>query len=114
MDLRSKLAFLKARPLLKCMNKNEALEEHAATWRENGLRVGAATGDRLRYKIESSRPFGGGGASTDSSASIASDAAARYCTRYVVDVQLNGHWTDDRCGAEDTQMDPAPTAIVRK
>lgn len=112
MDLSTKLAFLKARPVLKCMNKNEALAEHDATWRTNGLVVNTS-GGKLAYRILSQRSFSGdcdppSSDSTDSGTSGVQSGTAdqqqQHCVRYTVDVMLNDHWTDERCGIDDTQM----------
>lgn len=81
MNLDKKLAYLRTNKILKCMNKHEVLAEHDATWRVNGLRD-------LKY-TEIARK--------------ALDPAGKG-TKVTVDVMLNGHWTDGRCGIEDTQL----------
>jgi hypothetical protein len=81
MDLTKKLDFLRTHKVLKCMNKHEVLEEHARTWQQNGLRD-------LRY-LETARE------------SLDADGLASKIT---VDVLLNKHWTDARCGIDDSQL----------
>jgi hypothetical protein len=81
MNLDKKLAFLRTNKILKCMNKHEVLNEHEATWHRNGLQD-------LRYEElgrESLHPSG-------------------HATKITVDVLLNRHWTDERCGIDDTQL----------
>ena len=81
MDLSGKLAYLKSNAILKCMNKREVLDEHAATWRTNGLRD-------LQYAVLARGSIGGN----------------ERASKVTVDVQLNNHWTDQRSGIEDTQL----------
>jgi len=81
MNLDKKLAFLRTNKILKCMNKHEVLAEHDRTWRTNGLK-------NLHYK-ELSR--------------VALDKQGK-CLKITVDVELNNHWTDERCGIADTQL----------
>jgi hypothetical protein len=81
MNLDSKLAYLRTNKLLKCMNKHELLQEHEATWRQNGLKD-------LRYTELSREDLDPSGCAS----------------KITVDVQLNGHWTDSRCGLDDTQL----------
>lgn len=81
MNLDAKLAYLRTNKLLKCMNKHELLQEHEKTWRTNGLKD-------LSYEVlgrESLHPSG-------------------CASKVTVDVQLNKHWTDSRCGISDTQL----------
>ncbi len=80
MSLDDKLDFLRAHKTWKCMNKNEVLDEHDATWKSNGL-VG------LRYQEIACRPLN------------------EHCVKVKVDVQGNNHWTDVVCGLDDTQYD---------
>lgn len=81
MNLDKKLAFLRTNKILKCMNKHEVLAEHDATWRSNGLHD-------LKYTEVARKAL---------------DPAGK-CIKVTVDVMLNGHWTDDRCGIDDTQL----------
>ncbi|KAJ1421893.1 nucleotide-diphospho-sugar transferase [Ochromonadaceae sp. CCMP2298] len=81
MGIHKKMAFLKANRVLKCMNKTEVLQEHVQTWKSNGL-------SNLHYT------------------EISREAPNDTCTKVTVDVELNrGHWTDDRSGIADPQMD---------
>ena len=81
MNLDKKLAFLRTNKILKCMNKHELLEEHEETWQVNGLKD-------LRFEeIRRENLHASGSAS-----------------KITVDVQLNNHWTDSRCGIDDTQL----------
>jgi hypothetical protein len=81
MNLDQKLAFLRTDKLLKCMNKHEVLEEHARTWKMNGLT------DLEFSKVKQEFLFG-----------------EEYCVKHTVDVGINHHWTDDRSGITDTQL----------
>lgn len=80
MDLDEKLSYLRENKLLKCMNKNELLREHAETWKENGL-------SHLKYT------------------ELERTCIGMIAVRIKVDVELNGgHWSDERCGMEDNQF----------
>ena len=68
-SLEEKLQTLRAHREWKCNVKWEALNEHAATWRRNGLAD-------LDYSLLATEPLG------------------PHATKYTVDVKLNGHWTD--------------------
>lgn len=81
MDLGKKLDFLRTNKVLKCMNKHEVLEEHATTWQKNGLAD-------LEYQETGRERLDAGG----------------FASRITVDVRLNNHWTDKRCGIDDTQL----------
>lgn len=81
MNLEKKLAYLRTNRILKCMNKIEVLAEHESTWRTNGLHD-------LHYQELARESL---------------DKSGR-CTKVTVDVQLNKHWTDSRCGIDDTQL----------
>lgn len=80
--MNKKLAFLRTNKVLKCMNKIEVLKEHDKTWQQNGL-------SDLEF-LEISR--------------VTVDAESKYASKLTVDVQLNKHWTDERCGIQDSQM----------
>lgn len=75
MGLPEKLLFLKQHKEWKNIKKWEVLEEHAETWRENGLAD-------LKYNVITTRKL------------------SRYCTVYTVDVLLNNHWSDNICGVD--------------
>ncbi len=95
LSLGAKLGFLKEHQL-KCMNKTEVLKEHETTWRTNGLVVEG--GGPLSYR-EVSR----------------TESAERHLLHVVVDVQLNGHWTDAVSGLLDDQLAlPKPPSSARK
>ena len=81
MNLDKKLAFLRTNKILKCMNKHEVLAEHDATWHTNGLKD-------LHYLERSRETLG----------------KQSKCLKITVDVELNNHWTDARCGISDTQL----------
>lgn len=53
----------------KCMNKREVLNEHAKTWKTNGL-------NSLKYS------------------KLRESSCGKNCERIVVDLKTNGHWTD--------------------
>lgn len=77
MTLESKLNFLRVNKVWKCLNKNEVLEEHASTWKTNGL-------SDLKYN-ELSRVN-----------------LNDHCVKVRVDLLLNNHWTDSKSGINDT------------
>ncbi len=78
MNITRKIHVLRSHEEWKCMNKNEVLDEHALTWRSNGL-------SNLQYELLSIE-------------------MKNECTDvYTVDVRLNGHWTDTVCGVDDKQ-----------
>ena len=78
MTLQDKLQFLRQHKEWKCMVKWEALEEHAQTWRQNGLAD-------LQYKVLDTQALDGKG----------------KATKITVDVQLNNnHWANDKCGLD--------------
>lgn len=80
MTLEEKLSFLKQNKEWKCMVKWEALEEHEATWRTNGLAD-------LHYKVLETTSL------DKSSQSKAS--------KITVDVKLNGnHWSNEKCSVD--------------
>ncbi|KAL9191383.1 hypothetical protein ACHAXT_001089 [Thalassiosira profunda] len=82
MDLTSKINFLRQNKEWKCMVKWEALEEHAATWKTNGLAD-------LSYDIR-------GITKLDKD-----DAGESKATKLTVDVKLNGtHWANEKCGVD--------------
>ena len=79
MNLQQKLAVLKQHQLWKCMNRYELKDEHEATWRSNGLMD-------LSYEL------------------LQRTELDRFCSKVTVDVQLNSHWSDSKCGIDDEQM----------
>lgn len=79
MNLQQKLAVLKQHQLWKCMNRYELKDEHEATWRSNGLMD-------LSYEL------------------LQRTELDRFCSKVTVDVQLNSHWSDNKCGIDDEQM----------
>ena len=82
MDLSTKLGFLKDNKEWKCRVKWEALEEHAATWRSNGLAD-------LTYNIVKISRLDG------------DDVGESKATKLTTDVKLNGnHWANDKCGVD--------------
>lgn len=89
MNLDEKLKFLKQHKEWKCIVKWEALDEHAKTWKTNGL-------SDLHYKILSSRPL-------DSPKGGSQQSRA---TKITVDVKLNGqHWSNEKSGVDLTWED---------
>jgi len=76
MDLKTKLAYLRGRKEWKCNVKWEVLKEHDATWKTNGLHD-------LKYARKGP-------------ARTLVDAPCCCATVHTVDVQLNGHWSDDQ------------------
>jgi hypothetical protein len=80
MTITQKMSTLKENRIWKCMNKTEVLDEHNDTWRINGL-------NDLDYQVLGCRNM------------------HEYCTRIMVDVKLNNHWTDLVCGVDDTQLE---------
>lgn len=82
MDLKTKLGFLKQNKEWKCMVKWEALEEHAATWRTNGLKD-------LSYEIHGMKRMD------------REDGGESKVTKLTTDVKLNpGHWANEKCGVD--------------
>lgn len=78
MSLEDKLAFLRQNKSWKCMVKWEALEEHMATWKTNGMAD-------LKYKILSNK--------------FMDDT--KKASLITTDVLLNGnHWANDKCGVD--------------
>lgn len=58
------------------MQKNEVLSEHEATWGTNGL-------SDLRYTI------------------VENTSLSEHTKRVLVNLHLNGHWTDERSGVDE-------------
>lgn len=83
MQLDTKLLFLKSHSHWKCMNKNEVLKEHEETWKQNGI-------SNLKFK------------------ELHRETMSEHCIKITVDVELNDHWTDSRCGEHDMQYTPCP------
>jgi hypothetical protein len=82
MSIDTKINFLKAHSEWKCNVKREVLNEHATTWQQNGLNT-------LKYEIESEI--------------VSEDECV---TTLMVDVQLNGHWTDTTFNWQDMKSEP--------
>ena len=82
MTLQDKLKFLKQHKEWKCMVKNEALEEHAKTWKTNGLHD-------LKYKV------------LETEGLDSKDVSKAKATKITVDVKLNGdHWANDKASVD--------------
>lgn len=77
MTLKEKLNFLRDNKEWKCMVKWEALEEHDKNWKTNGLAD-------LKYTVQKT--------------TFLDDT--KKATKLSVDVQLNNHWADDKCGVD--------------
>jgi len=78
MNLNEKLQFLRENKSWKCMVKWEALEEHMATWKTNGLAD-------LKYKIISNE--------------FMDDT--KNASMVTTDILLNGnHWANAKCGVD--------------
>ena len=76
MTLQEKIQYFKTTSVqLKCMNKWEVLQEHADTWTSNGL-------SNLRYT------------------EISRNEILPHVLRIKVDVERNGHWTDNVAGID--------------
>ena len=82
MNLKEKVDFLKERELLKCMNRKELLDEHQETWQKNGI-------TSFRQKCEFHL--------------IEKIQLNDYAVKYTVELELNDHWSDSRCGEQDRQ-----------
>jgi len=89
MSLSTKIAFLKKNPKWKCMNKNEVLAEHKDTWRTNGM-------SDLTYT------------------ELKREAKGTGCVQILVDIGLNGHWSDLVCSLEDVQHDVSVDELKRR
>ena len=84
MDLTTKLSFLKQNKEWKCMVKWEALNEHATTWKTNGM---ADLSYDIKMMIPLDKDNDGG--------------EERKATKLTIDVKLNGdHWANSKCGVE--------------
>jgi len=82
MTLKEKLGFLRQNREWKCMVKWEALDEHDATWKTNGL-------SDLKYEVTGTTQLDG------------LDREKSKATKVTVDVLLNGnHWANDKCGVD--------------
>ncbi len=89
MNIDQKLSFLRANKEWKCNVKWEALDEHEATWRRNGLAD-------LDYKILAMTDL-----DTDRMKNNGKGAVRSRATKITVDVKLNGsHWTNDKCNID--------------
>jgi hypothetical protein len=79
MDLQQKLGFLRKHKEWKCMVKWEALEEHEATWKKNGLAD-------LTYSVLETTSL---------------DTKTSKASKITVDVKLNGdHWANEKCSVD--------------
>lgn len=83
LDLGKKLEVLREHEEWKCMNKDEVLREHRASWKTNGLAD-------LKYR------------------ELARVDLGEAAVKITVDLGLNDHWTDRVCGINDRQIDSAP------
>jgi len=91
MNIEQKLNFLRANKEWKCNVKWEALNEHEATWRRNGLAD-------LNYKILAMTDL-----DSDRMKNNGKGAVRSRATKVTVDVKLNGdHWTNKKCHINDT------------
>jgi hypothetical protein len=63
------------------MNKYELLKEHEATWTLNGLNT-------LKFDV------------------VQTIDVSKSCVKFIVDVNLNNHWTDAFCGILDNKQIP--------
>jgi len=78
MSLTEKLDFLRSHKEWKCMVKWEAADEHATTWKTNGLAD-------LKYTVLDTQDLDD----------------AKKSSKITVDVKLNGnHWSNDKCGVD--------------
>jgi hypothetical protein len=78
MSLSEKLDFLRSNKEWKCMVKWEALEEHEATWKTNGLAD-------LKYTLLETTALD----------------ATKKADKLTVDVKLNNsHWANEKCGVD--------------
>ena len=82
------------------MNKNEVLQEHAATWASNGL------SDLTYTQLRDVRVGCVGG--TGRAATVATAA------KVTVDIHLNQHWTDTVCTNDSQQLDVTPAEARSK
>jgi hypothetical protein len=84
MDLKMKINFLKEHELLKCMNRNELLDEHESSWKSNGISQFKTS---PQFKVIQREYIGND-----------------FCVIYTVNLSLNGgHWSDAVCGENDLQ-----------
>ncbi len=102
--LEAKLQTLRAHREWKCNVKWEALNEHGATWRKNGLadldyevrtkgrRVACVCLLAYGHIVWSSLTLLGW--YHPHAQVLATEALGPHATKYTVDVKLNGHWTD--------------------
>lgn len=94
MDLQEKLSFLRKNRKWKCMVKWEAMEEHAKTWKTNGLK-------NLSYKVMRKLDLDPEKKGKSSSAATTVSQHVSRATKVLVDVKLNGnHWANDKCGVD--------------
>jgi len=85
MDLTEKLNFLRQNREWKCLQKWEALDEHEATWRTNGLAD-------LSYTVLKTERLDKDDDDGDTTA---------RATKITVDVKLNGdHWSNKSCNID--------------
>ena len=86
MNITQKLQFLRTNRKWKCNVKWEALDEHEATWKQNGLAD-------LDYKLLALTPLDG---------DRMKNGFRSRATKVTVDVKFNGnHWTNDKCHIDE-------------
>jgi hypothetical protein len=94
MDLKEKLSFLRSNRNWKCMVKWEALEEHAKTWRTNGLAD-------LTYKVLNMVDLDKEQSKSQGKVNGSDIPFKSRATKITVDVKLNGnHWANEKCGMD--------------
>ncbi|RYH32344.1 hypothetical protein EON65_00765 [archaeon] len=74
--LDEKLVELGAHPNIKCSQKKELLEEHAATWQHNGL---SSFRESEQFKV------------------IRTECLTPHAIKISVELSYNSHWTDQKC-----------------
>lgn len=89
MSLEKKLNVLKTNANWKCMNRYELRDEHESNWKYNGLR-------NLKYKILNNK------------------IVNEYTSIITVDVMLNDHWSDEKCGIDEIQYETNSTTANKR
>jgi hypothetical protein len=84
MDLVEKITFLRDNEDKKCMNKNEVLQQHEATWKTNGI---SAFRERDEFTV------------------LDCVYLNDYCVKVTVQLMLNGDEFDAVCGETDRQYE---------
>mmetsp|Transcript_20314 Transcript_20314/g.28551 ORF Transcript_20314/g.28551 Transcript_20314/m.28551 type:complete len:275 (+) Transcript_20314:504-1328(+) len=99
MSLKEKLNFLRSNKEWKCMTKWEALDEHATTWKQNGLadlhyKVQQVMDlDELRVKQLKEKK--------EQQSNSPITTIRSHATKITVNVMLNGkHWTNKKCAVD--------------